>query len=60
MAAGASRSGKPERLRLQLFSVADQIVTTGRRRILRLAACLPWTHLITDTLQRLEGLPHPG
>jgi hypothetical protein len=41
-------------------NTAAQLVTTGRRRILRLAAHWPWTELITDALARLEALPNPG
>ncbi|MFJ8495937.1 transposase, partial [Streptomyces sp. NPDC094038] len=47
-------------LRLRLFSIAAQLVTTGRRRILRLAKHWPWTNLITSGLARLEALPSPG
>lgn len=35
---GPARCWEPRRLRLRLFSTAAQLVTTGRRRILRLAA----------------------
>lgn len=35
---GKARLWEPRRLRLRLFSAAGQLVTTGRRRILRLAA----------------------
>ncbi|MEU6557979.1 hypothetical protein ABZ915_48520 [Streptomyces sp. NPDC046915] len=44
----------------QLFSSAAQLVTTGRRRILRLAKHWPWTDVITEALQRLATLPSPG
>ncbi|CAM5482273.1 IS1380 family transposase OS=Streptomyces aurantiogriseus OX=66870 GN=GCM10010251_97380 PE=4 SV=1 [Streptomyces aurantiogriseus] len=37
-----------------------QSVTTGRRRILRLAHHWPWTREITDALERLALLPNPG
>lgn len=40
---GAARLWEPRRLRLRLFSAAAQLVTTGRRRILRLAKHWPWT-----------------
>lgn len=36
-------SGKPRRLQLRLFSAAAQLITTGRRGILRLAQRWPWT-----------------
>ncbi|WP_405465314.1 IS1380 family transposase [Streptomyces jietaisiensis] len=57
---GPARLWEPRRLRLRLFSTAAQLVTTGRRRILRLARHWPWTHLITDALARLDTLPNPG
>ncbi|PWJ02483.1 IS1380 family transposase [Streptomyces sp. NWU49] len=57
---GDVRVWEPRRLRLRLFSTAAQLVTTGRRRILRLAAHWPWTDAITDALTRLEALPNPG
>lgn len=34
---GKARLWEPRRLRLRLFTAAGQLVTTGRRRILRLA-----------------------
>jgi len=43
-----------------LFSTAAQLVTTGRRRCLRLAKHWPWTNVITDALDRLHALPNPG
>ncbi|CCK32806.1 transposase [Streptomyces davaonensis JCM 4913] len=57
---GQTRLWEPRRLRLRLFSAAGQLVTTGRRRILRLAHHWPWTHEITDALERLAPLPNPG
>ncbi len=57
---GDVRRWEPRRLRLRLFSAAAQLVTTGRRRILRLAAHWPWTGVITQALQRLAALPNPG
>jgi hypothetical protein len=57
---GAARLWEPRRLRLQLFSTAAQLVTTGRRRYLRLARHWPWTDVITDALDRLHALPNPG
>jgi hypothetical protein len=38
---GKARLWEPRRLRFRLFSAAGQLVTTGRRRILRLAATGP-------------------
>lgn len=37
-----ARRWEPKRLRLRLFSAAAQLVTTGRRRWLRLARTWPW------------------
>lgn len=57
---GPARLWEPKRLRLRLFSAAAQLVTTGRRRILRLAKHWPWTDVITEAVQRLAVLPNPG
>ncbi len=57
---GQARRWEPRRLRLRLFSAAGQLVTTGRRRVLRLAGHWPWTDVITGALQRLAALPNPG
>lgn len=57
---GQARLWEPRRLRFRLFSAAGQLVTTGRRRILRLAAHWPWTREITGALERLALLPNPG
>jgi Transposase DDE domain group 1 len=57
---GQARRWEPKRLRLRLFSAAAHLVTTGRRRILRLARHWPWTGLITTALARLQALPNPG
>ncbi|MFC8248613.1 IS1380 family transposase, partial [Streptomyces chartreusis] len=57
---GQARLWEPRRLRFRLFSVAGQLVTTGRRRILRLARHWPWTFEITTALERLALLPNPG
>ena len=56
---GTARRWEPKRLRLRLFSAAARLVTTGRRRILRLARHWPWTDLITTALTRLQALPNP-
>ncbi|MFC8460283.1 hypothetical protein ACFUJ0_26130 [Streptomyces sp. NPDC057242] len=37
-----------------------QLVTTGRRRYLRLARHWPWTDVITTAFERLRALPQPG
>ncbi|MGM9379176.1 IS1380 family transposase [Streptomyces longwoodensis] len=57
---GQARLWEPRRLRLRLFSTAAQLITTGRRRYLRLAKHWPWTNVITDALDRLHALPNPG
>jgi hypothetical protein len=57
---GTARLWEPRRLRFRLFSAAAQLVTTGRRRILRLARHWPWTGEITTALERLALLPDPG
>lgn len=57
--AGTARLWEPRRLRLRLFTEAGQLVTTGRRRILRLAWHWPWTGVITDALNQLALLPNP-
>lgn len=58
--AGKARLWEPRRLRLRLFTPAGQLVTTSRRRILRLARHWPWTRHITAALERLTLLPNPG
>lgn len=55
---GKARLWDPRRLRL--LSTAAQLITTGRRRYLRLAKHWPWTHVITEALERLHALPNPG
>jgi hypothetical protein len=55
---GPARRWEIKRLRLR--SAAAQLVTTGRRRILRLARHWPWTQLIIDALARIQALPNPG
>ncbi|OKI01396.1 transposase [Streptomyces sp. CB02923] len=57
---GNARLWEPRRLRLRLFSAAAQLVSTGRRRIPRLAKHWPWTDVITDAPDRLHALPNPG
>jgi hypothetical protein len=51
-----ARTWEPKRLRLRLLAVAGRIITTGRRRILRLPQRWPWTELITAGHQRLAAL----
>jgi DDE family transposase len=51
-----ARTWEPKRLRLRLLSVAGRIITTGRRRILRLSRRWPWADLVTDGHSRLAAL----
>lgn len=57
---GQARCWEPRRLLFRLFTAAAHLVTTGRRRILRLAGHWPWTDVITTALDRLAQLPNPG
>ncbi len=57
---GQARLWESRHLRFRLFSAAAQLVTTGRRRILRLARQWPWTGEITAALELLILLPNPG
>ncbi|MGX1549153.1 IS1380 family transposase [Streptomyces adustus] len=57
---GKARLWEPRRLRLRLFSTGAQLITTGRRRYLRLARHWPWSDVITEALDRLHALPNPG
>lgn len=57
---GKARLWEPRRLRFRLFTAAAQLVTTGRRWILRLTQHWPWTNEITTALERLALLPSPG
>ncbi len=51
-----ARTWEPKRLRLRLLAVAGRLITTGRRRILRLSQRWPWTDLITSGHHRLALL----
>ena len=51
-----ARTWEPKRLRLRLLAVAARIITTGRRRILRLSQRWPWTEVVTTGHQRLTAL----
>jgi Transposase DDE domain group 1 len=51
-----ARTWEPKRLRLRLLAVAGRIITTGRRRLLRLSQRWPWTDLITGGHRRLATL----
>lgn len=56
---GEARRWEPKRLRLRLFSAAARLVTSGRRRWLRLGRHWPWTSVITTAFDRLQALPNP-
>ena len=43
-----ARTWEPKRLRLRLLAVAARLITTGRRRILRLCRRWPWADLLTS------------
>jgi len=51
-----ARTWEPKRLRLRLLAVAARLITTGRRRILRLSRRWPWADLLTTGHQRLTAL----
>lgn len=51
-----ARTWEPKRLRLRLLAVAAKLVTTGRRRILRLSQRWPWTDLLTSGQRNLAAL----
>lgn len=46
MLARQAPSPEPRRLRPRLFSTATQLITTGRRRILRPARRRPWSSVM--------------
>ncbi|MBN0047167.1 hypothetical protein JS756_24275 [Streptomyces actuosus] len=52
---GPGGTGEP----VATLTAAGQLVTTGRRRILRLARHWPWTGQITAALDSLTQLPDP-
>jgi hypothetical protein len=51
-----ARIWEPKRLRLRLLSVASRVITTGRRRILRLSRRWPWSELLTSGQRNLTAL----
>ena len=52
----AARRWEPKRLRLRLLSVAGRVITTGRRRKLRLNHRWPWSELLTTGHRNLAAL----
>lgn len=47
---------EPKRLRLRLLAVAGRVITTSRRRTLRLSRRWPWSDLLIGGYQRLAAL----
>jgi len=50
-------SAEPKKLRYRLFHTAGQIITTGRRRWLRLAGTWPWADQLVTAFERLHTIP---
>jgi hypothetical protein len=51
-----ARTWEPKRLRLRLLAVAARLITTSRRRILRLSKRWPWADLVTNGHRRMAAL----
>jgi len=51
-----ARSWEPKRLRLRLLAVAARMITTGRRRVLRLSRRWPWSGLLISGQRNLAAL----
>lgn len=51
-----ARVWEPKRLRLRLLTIAARVITTGRRRILRLSRRWPWADLVTGGYTRLAAI----
>jgi hypothetical protein len=56
---GGACRWEPKGMLLRLFSAAH-LVTTGCRRLLRLARHWPWTQMITGAFDCLRALSAPG
>jgi hypothetical protein len=52
-----ARLWEPKRMRLRLLAVAGRVITTSRRRILRLSQRWPWADLVIGGHRRLAALP---
>lgn len=52
----AARSWEPKRLRLRLLSVAARVITSGRRRFLRISRGWPWSDLLITGQRNLIAL----
>jgi nucleotide-binding universal stress UspA family protein len=51
-----ARVWEPKRIRLRLLAVAGRVITTGRRRILRLSRRWPWADLVVGSHRRLAAI----
>jgi hypothetical protein len=51
-----ARVWEPKRMRLRLLAVAGRVITTGRRRILRLSGRWPWADLVVGGHRRLAAI----
>ena len=51
-----ARVWEPKRLRLRLLAVAGRVITTGRRRILRLSGRWPWADLVIGGHTRIAAI----
>jgi len=52
-----ARSWEPKRLRLRIFAVAGRLITSGRRRTLRISRRWPWAALITAGHTAIAAYP---
>lgn len=52
-----ARSWEPKRLRLRIFAVAGRLITSGRRRTLRISRRWPWAALITTGYAAIAAYP---
>ena len=52
-----ARSWEPKKLRLRLFAVAGRLITSGRRRTLRISKRWPWAQVILTGYQNLTAYP---
>ena len=52
-----ARNWEPKKLRLRLLAVAGRIISTGRRRTLRISRRWPWADLVTSGHRELAGYP---
>ena len=52
-----ARVWEPKRTRLRLLAIAGRIVTSGRRRILRVSKRWPWADLVTSGHHQIAAYP---